>query len=101
MRLTMPERRTVTKEYAARYRKAGRKEKGRMLSEFVDSTGYGRVYAAWLLRRHGLRAEIKGRGRLFFVSWGSWARPRSWRSALWIPPASSAAAARSLPPSAA
>ena len=32
---------------------------------------------------------------------GSWARPRSWRSARWIPPASSAAAARSLLPSAA
>jgi len=30
-----------------------------MLSEFVGSTGYGRVYAAWVLRRHGLRVEIK------------------------------------------
>ncbi len=42
----MGERRVVTKEYAVRYRKAGRKEKGRILGEFVESTGYHRVYAA-------------------------------------------------------
>jgi len=54
MRLTMAERRAVTKEYAARYRKAGRREKSRMLSEFVASTGYNRVYGARLLRGHGV-----------------------------------------------
>jgi len=30
-----------------------------MLSEFVGSTGYDRVYAAWVLRGHGLRVEVK------------------------------------------
>ena len=59
MRLTMQERRVVTKEYAARYRKAGKKEKGRMLGEFVASTGYNRVYAARLLRGYGARVEVK------------------------------------------
>jgi hypothetical protein len=59
MRLTMAERRAVTKEYAARYRKASRTEKGRMLTEFAGSTTYNRVYASWLLRRHGLRMEVK------------------------------------------
>jgi len=59
MRLTMAERRTVTKEYSARYRKASRKEKGRMLAEFVASTGYNRVYGARLLRGHGARSQVK------------------------------------------
>jgi hypothetical protein len=59
MRLTMVERRTVTKEYAARYRKASRKERGRMLTEFVGSTGYNRVYGARLLRGHGARVQVK------------------------------------------
>jgi len=59
MRLTMVERRTVTKEYAARYRRASKGEKGRMLAEFVESTGYNRVYAAWLLRGHGTQVQVK------------------------------------------
>jgi len=59
MRLTMQERRVVTKEYAARYRRASKKEKGRMLGEFVASTGYNRVYAARLLRGYGARVEVK------------------------------------------
>ncbi len=58
MRLMISERRVVTKEYAARYRRASRKEKGRMLQEFVESTGYHRVYAAWLLRKHGARVGV-------------------------------------------
>lgn len=61
MRLTMGERRAVTKEYAARYRKASRKEKVRMLAEFVGSTGYNRVYGARLLRGHGARVQVKAR----------------------------------------
>jgi len=59
MRLTMQERRTVAKEYSARYRKSGKKEKGRILAEFVASTGYNRVYGARLLRWHGLRVQVK------------------------------------------
>lgn len=71
MRMTMGERRVVTKEYASRYRRASRKEKGRMLGEFVGSTGYHRVYAARLLRNFGkgmrvgpgVRTEGGTRGR--------------------------------------
>jgi hypothetical protein len=59
MRLTMSERRAVTKEYAARYRKASRKEKARMLTDLVGSTDYNRVYASWLLRGHGKRVLVK------------------------------------------
>ena len=59
MRLTMTERRVVTKTTCERYRKAGKKEKGRILDEFVESTELNRCYARWLLRNHGRRVELK------------------------------------------
>jgi len=34
-------------------------ERGRILSEFVESTGFHRVYAAWLLRGHGKRVQVE------------------------------------------
>ena len=39
MELTMNERRSIAKVLAGRYRKAGKKEKGQMLDEFVALTG--------------------------------------------------------------
>jgi len=60
MRLTMHERKTVTKAFSASYRRARKKEKGRILDEFVERTGYAsRVYAARVLRGHGRRVEVK------------------------------------------
>ena len=59
MRLTMQERRTVTKAFSAQYRRSRKKEKGRLLDEFVESTGYNRTYAARVLRGHGKRVEVK------------------------------------------
>lgn len=58
MRLTMTERKAVTKATCERYRKAGKKDKGRILDEFVEVTGHNRVYAARLLRNHGRRVEV-------------------------------------------
>lgn len=58
MRLTMTERKAVTKAVCERYRKAGKKAKGRMLDEFVETTGHNRVYAARILRNHGRRVEV-------------------------------------------
>ena len=59
MRLTMHERKTVTKAMAGQYRKASKKEKGRILDDFTQATGYNRVYAAQVLRGHGKRVEVK------------------------------------------
>ena len=58
MRLTMQERKTVTKAMANQYRRAPKKTKGRILDEFVEATGYNRVYAARMLRGHGKRVEV-------------------------------------------
>jgi len=50
MRLTMIEKRTVTKVFAGRYREATRTERAALLDQFVDVTGYSRNYAARALR---------------------------------------------------
>lgn len=55
MRLTMKERRTVTKALCGQYRKAGKRARGRIWDHFLEATGYNRHYAAWLLRHHGKR----------------------------------------------
>lgn len=55
MGLTMKERKSVTAVLVKRYRRARKKQKGRMLDEFVAVTGYHRGYAVWLLRGHGAR----------------------------------------------
>lgn len=64
MRLTMSERKSVVKVMAARYQRATKKQKGRMLDEFVALTGYNRWYAVWLLRGHGKVIRVGRRLRL-------------------------------------
>jgi hypothetical protein len=54
----MKERKTVTKALAAQYRRARKGEKGHLLKQFVEATGYNRCHAAWLLRNHGARVEV-------------------------------------------
>lgn len=49
MGLTMTERKAVVRQMATRYRRAGKKDKGRLLDELVALTGYNRRYAMGLL----------------------------------------------------
>jgi hypothetical protein len=58
MRLTMTERKKATAVVAIRYQKARKKEKGVILDEFTKLTGYGRRYAAYVLRCHGKKVRI-------------------------------------------
>ena len=60
MRLTMQERKKATVIMAPRYQKARKKGKGLILDEFVELTGYGRCYAAYVLRTHGRRVAVNG-----------------------------------------
>ena len=60
MRLTMKERKSVTRAIASRYQKASKKQKGIILDEFTQLTGYTRCYASYLLGRHGKRIRIRG-----------------------------------------
>ncbi|MDA2921280.1 transposase [Desulfobacterota bacterium AH_259_B03_O07] len=54
----MKERRSVSAVVAKRYQKATKKEKGTILGEYTQLTGYNRCYAAFLLRNHGRRMRI-------------------------------------------
>lgn len=74
MRLDLVTRKKIANEITGRYLKASKKERGRILDEFCELTGYNRSYAAWMLRkdqparRLGARAKKKpskktGQGR--------------------------------------
>ena len=56
MGLAMSTRRELTEQLARRYRRASRKEKGVILDEFVETTGYQRKYAIQLLNWWGAAA---------------------------------------------
>lgn len=64
--MTMSDRKAVIKAWSDRYRKAVKKEKGRILDELVALTGYNRCYAVNLLRwdgrviRAGRRVRLAG-----------------------------------------
>jgi hypothetical protein len=55
MGLTMNERKAVTNELAKRYQNASKGERGRLLKEFIQLTGYARCYASHILHNWGAR----------------------------------------------
>lgn len=48
--LTMTEKKKVASQLRARYQKAAKKQKGSILAEFIEITGYNQSYAARVLR---------------------------------------------------
>lgn len=58
MRLTMKERKAVTKGLAGEYRRSSKGKKRVLLDSFREATGYNRHYAAWLLRSHGRKVSV-------------------------------------------
>ena len=65
MALTMREKKKIGLEYSRNYLKARKKEKGRILDNFTEITGYNRNYASRVLRdrRHSKRTGIKRKKR--------------------------------------
>jgi len=61
MALTMTEKQAVTKQLALEYRRATKKEKGKILDSVIQLTQYNRSYAARVLRQRA-RATVLGRG---------------------------------------
>ena len=51
--LALQERRAVVRELSSRYRRASKKDKGKILEQLVALTGYNRSYAARALRQVG------------------------------------------------
>lgn len=64
MRLTMKERQSLVRVTADRYQKAQKKEKGNILDEFMESTGYTRCYASYLLSQHGRPRRVDSKRTL-------------------------------------
>jgi len=58
MRLTMKERKAVTKGLAGQYRRSRKAEKKGLLDSFTEATTYNRHYAAWLLRQHDRKVVV-------------------------------------------
>jgi hypothetical protein len=54
----MKEKQALTRQVAARYRKAGKKDRGKILDEFVKTTRYTRKYASWILRMWGRKRYV-------------------------------------------
>lgn len=61
----MAERRSVVRATARRYQRGRKKEKQKILDEFVELTGYNRCYARRVLRNHG--RPVKGQLRSISV----------------------------------
>ena len=57
MRLTMKARQEVTKATAGQYRGASKREKSKILDQFIATTGYSRWYARLVLRHEGRRVQ--------------------------------------------
>src|SRR3989304_4821564 len=60
----MSDRKAVIKAWSSQYRKASKKEKGRVLDELVALTGYNRWYVVGLLRWDGKAIRAGRRVRL-------------------------------------
>ena len=58
MRLDLKARQALVRVNAGRYQKSTKKEKGKILDELVQSTGYRRCYASLLLSRHGRPVRV-------------------------------------------
>ena len=59
----MKERKRLAEATAGRYRRARKKDKGVILNEFVEATGFVRSYAALVLRNQGREVQI-GKARV-------------------------------------
>jgi len=66
----------ITKEVSERYRRAQKKEKGKILDEFCKLTGYNRKYAGRTLRKHSKLKACKRRpGKKLKVRYGRGRKP--------------------------
>ena len=63
MALTMKERKSVTRETRAEYKRASKRDKKTILDNFIRLTGYNRSYAAYILRKEPKPAHKRSSGK--------------------------------------
>ncbi len=70
MSLNLKERKAAVREVSKRYKKSSKKEKGRILDEFIKLTGYTRCYGSYILRNFGkkIRININGENIVLIAS---------------------------------
>ncbi|MGC9171597.1 MAG: transposase, partial [Caldisericum sp.] len=69
MSLSLKEKKAVIREESRLYKKTTKKEKEKILDEFVKLTGYSRCYASYVLRTYGKKVivELENGKRNVFV----------------------------------
>ena len=84
MELSMRVKRAIIDRMYLRYRRATKKQKGEILTEFCVTTGYSHHYGAWVLKHWGTIVTAKLSGSLITFKVGSRiARPRTGRPKLY------------------
>jgi len=73
MPLTMKEKQAVTKQLALDYKRAGKKEKGKILDTVIELKGYNRSYTSRVLRERA-KPRVLGKGRRGKVRITLWSR---------------------------
>jgi hypothetical protein len=64
MRLALKEKQKIAELLSRKYQKAGKKEKGKILNEFVELSGYNRFYASFVLNNWGKKVRV---GDMVFI----------------------------------
>ena len=81
MGLDMGQRKAVARQMARRYRSATKRQKGRILDEYVELTGHTRNHASWLLRSMGTTVWDHRDGQVVKIVVGQRRRRRKvWRN---------------------
>ena len=66
--ISMRVRKVISKQVPKRYQGARKREKSKILDEFVELTGYNRNYGSWLLRNWGREVVVwRGSKRIVFI----------------------------------
>ena len=63
MFLNLRERKAAVREVSKRDKKASKKEKGKILDEFIKLTGYTKCCASYILRNFGKKIKISINGK--------------------------------------
>ena len=72
-------RQGIVRSLAKQYRRAAKKDKGRLLDEFIRLTGYNRVYAAVLLSHPPKKRRKQQRRHRKSVPTGMTSSPDFWK----------------------
>jgi hypothetical protein len=80
MGLSMSSKRELCREYSRIYQRSARRDKSRLLDEFLKLTGYNRCYASFILRHWGKKVHFRFGEEIRVVVIGDFVKRRYFRS---------------------